>query len=191
VAGILENLIHDADPTDSRFFEARVNLWHDALVIVPGGLTDAITITATGGSPFAANLGLVGAPLPGASSALVSGVLGSPPSLSATLPQLRITVGAQPPLTIFVAKPTTLAALADDLQSKINAGAPVEYASARVAITGNQLLVIPGAAGVVSFDATPADDTTVVELQLHARFAVRVRVNGAESIDPAVVDLPQ
>ena len=49
----------------------------------------------------------------------------------------------------------------------------------------------PGAAGLVTFDAPPGDTTTVVELQLHARFAVRVRVNGAESIDDAVLELPQ
>jgi hypothetical protein len=190
-AGILANLIHDADPADPRFTGARVDLWHDALVIVPGGLTDTITITPTGGSQFAANLGLVGAPLPGADSALISGVLGSPPSISATAPQLRVTVGAQPALTVSLTKPTTLAALADDLQAKINTGAAPEYSNARVAISGDQLLVIPGAVGVVTFDAAPGDDTTVAELQLHARFAVRVRVNGAESIDKAVVELPQ
>jgi hypothetical protein len=196
-AGILANLIHDAastapaTPADPLFASARVDLWHDALVIVPGGLTSAITITPTGGSPFAANLGLVGAPLPGEDSALLSGSLGSPPSLSAAVPRLRLTIGAQPPLIVSVARPTTLAALADDLQAKVNAGGAPEYANARVAISGDQLLVIPGAAGMVTFDPAPGDDTTVAELQLHARFAVRVRVNGAESMDPAVVELPQ
>jgi hypothetical protein len=196
-AGILANLIHDAastppaTPADPLFAGARVDLWHNALVIVPGGLTNTITVMPTGGSLFAANLGLVSAPLLGADSALISGVLSSPPSMSATVPQLRITVGAQPALTVSLAKPTTLGALADDLQAKINTGAAPEYANARVAISGDQLLVIPGAAGVVTFDAAPGDDTTVVELQLHAHFAVRVRVNGAESIDPAVVELPQ
>ena len=65
------------------------------------------------------------------------------------------------------------------------------HANARVAVSGDQLLVIPGLAGVVTFDVAPGDDTTVAELQLHARFAVRVRVNSAESIDPAVQALPQ
>jgi uncharacterized protein DUF4255 len=190
-AGILANLIHDADPADPRFAGARVDLWHDALVVVPGGLTDTIAITPVGASTLVANLGLAGAPLPGASSALISGSLASPPPLSAALPRLRITVGAQPTLAVSLAKPTTLAALADDLQAKINAGAPPEYANARVCVSGEQLLVIPGAAGLVTFDTVPGDDATVAELQLHARFAVRVRVNGAESIDAASVDLPQ
>jgi hypothetical protein len=191
-AGILANLIHDAAPLDPRFTGARVDLWHDALVIVPGGLTDTISITPALGSPFAASLGLVGAPpLPGAGSAILSGVLSAPPFMSAMSPQLRITVGAQPTLDITLAKPTTLGALADDLQAKINLGGAPEYANARVAVSGNQLLVVPGAAGVVTFTAAPGDDTTVAELQLNATYAVRVRVNGAESIDRAVVVLPQ
>src|SRR5215207_701923 len=190
IAGILGGLIRDADPTDPRFTGTRVDLWNDALVIVPGGLTDAIAITPSGGSPFATTLGLTGTPLPGATSALMSGELGSPPAISATVPQLRITIGAQPPLILTLSKPTTLAALAADLQTKINAGAAPEYAGARVAVSGNQLLVIPGTGGVVLFDAAPSDATTVAELQLHARFAVRVRVNGAESVDPAVAELP-
>jgi hypothetical protein len=190
-ADMLASLIHDADPGDPRFAGARVDLWHNGLVVVPGGLTDPVTITPVGGSPFAAMLGLAGPPLPGAASALISGVLDSPPPMSSKVPQLTITVGAKPPLTLALGKPTTLAALADDLQLKINAGAAPEYAQARVTVCGSQLLVIPGKAGLVTFDVAQGDDTTVAELQLHARFAVRVRVNGAESIGDAAIDLPQ
>jgi hypothetical protein len=101
-------------------------------------------------------------------------------------------VGAQPPVTIAVAPAQSLEGLAADLQAKINAagGAP-EYTDAIVVTMGSQFLVIPGAAGAVVFEGAPGDDTTVAELQLHARFAVRVRVNGAESLDEAVVELPQ
>jgi len=190
-AAILANLIHDADPTNPNFTGTRVDLWVDKLVIVPGGLTNTITIAPTGGSTFAASLGLVGAPLPGEDRAFVSGELSSPPPISAIVPRLSITVSPLAPHTFTIAKPTTLAGLADDLQTKIKTGVPAAYANARVAVSGNQLLVIPGAAGTVTFSAPPGDDTTVVELQLRANFAVRVRVNGAESIDPAVVLLPQ
>jgi len=190
IAAILGGLIRDADPTDPRFSGARVDLWNDALVVVPGGLTDTIAIAPSGGSAFAATLGLTAAPPPGATSALLSGALPSPPPLSATVPQLEITIGAVAPLALTLAKPTTLAALATDLQAKINAGAAPEYANARVAVSGSQLLVIPGAAGAVAFNAVVGDDRTVVELQLHARFSVRVRVNDAESIDAAVAELP-
>jgi hypothetical protein len=198
VASILQGLIHDAGvlpppaAPDRGFTEARVDLWHDQLVIVPGGLTDTIGITSPGLLTFAKELGLAAPQPPGATSAYVSGELGSPPPLSALVPRVRLAVGAQPPVTVPVPKTTSLAALADALQAKINAAAPaVEYAGAVVAVTGSQLLVIPGAAGVVVFDAPSGDDATVVELQLHAKFPVRVRVNGAESIDPVTVELPQ
>ena len=191
VASIIANLIHDAAPADTRFTGTHVDLWQNALVVVPGGLTDVVSVAPTGGSPLAASLGLVGPPPPGASSAFISGSLGSPPAISALIPQLRITVGAKPALGITLAKPTTLGALASDLQAKINLGAAAEYASARVAVSGDQVLLIPGAAGAVKFDASPGDDTTVSELQLNALFAIRVRVNGAESIDNATVRLPQ
>jgi len=190
IANALAGLIRDADPTNPRFTGVRVDLWNDALVVVPGGLTEAITIADSGTSTSAATLGLTGPPPAGATSGLLSGVLASPPPLSAVVPQLQVKVGALAPLALSLVKPTTLAALATDLQAKINLGAPAEYANARVVVSGGQLLVIPGAAGVVTFDPVPGDDTTVSELQLHARYAVRVRVNGAESMDAAVAELP-
>jgi len=190
-ASILANLIHDAAPTDPRFAGTRVDLWHNALVVVPGGLTDTIAITPLAGSPFVANLGLTVAPPAGAGSALISGALASPPVMSAVVPQLLVKIGALAPVPISLAKPTTLGALADDLQAKINAGPGPDYANTLVAVSGNQLLVVPGTANPVRFDPAPGDDTTVAELQLHAKFAVRVRVNGAESIDVATVELPK
>lgn len=191
VAAILTRLIHDALPANVKFLTTRVTLWKNQLVVVPGGLTDAISITSPTGA-LAGDLGLTAAPLPGSATALVSGALAAVPQLSSATPRLRMTVGAQPPITFTVANTLSLDALAVELQTKINAsGVAAEYINAVVATTGSQLLVIPGAAGLVTFDASPGDTTTVVELQLHARFAVRVRVNGAESIDDAVVELPQ
>jgi hypothetical protein len=198
VPAILQALIHDAGTPvppaapDSTFTDARVDLWHDRLLVVPGGLTPAIGITSPGGLTFAADLGLTAAPPPGAASALVSGELASPPPLSSPTPRVTLAVGAQPPVTLTLAKAPSLAALADDLQARINAASPaLEYSGALVAVSGSQLLVMPGAPGPVVFSAAPGDDTTVAELRLHARFAVRVRVNGAESIDPVAVELPQ
>lgn len=191
-AGILAGLVHDALATDPHFTGTRVDLWHNRLLIVPGGLTSTVIITSPVGLTFAADLGLAAAQPPGATTALVSGSLGSPPALSSPTPRVRLTVGAQPPITVPIAPATSLAALADALQATINGiGGPAEYLNAMVAVTGDQLLVVPGAAGAVTFDAAPGDDSTVSELQLHARFTVRVRVNGAESIDPAAVELPQ
>jgi hypothetical protein len=86
----------------------------------------------------------------------------------------------------------SLETLADALQTAINsAGGGAAYTNALVSTTGSQLLVMPGTADTVTFDAAPGDDRTVTDLQLHARFAVRVRLNGAESLDPVVLELPQ
>src|SRR5207248_1793409 len=123
-------------------------------------------------------------PLPGAGSALLSGVLGSPPPLSSLTPRVTLQVGAQSAIVVPVPKTTSLQALADALQTAIrNAGAVAEYTQLRVGVSGSQLLVIPGAAGQVTFSAAPGDATTAAELQLQAAAAVRVRVDGAESID--------
>ena len=192
VAGIVAALIRDNATNDQRFAGVRVDLSGDRLVIVPGGLTDPIRISGPAGTFFAADLGLTATQSPGTDSGLVSGVLTSPPVLSLANPRLTLKVGTQPPISIALAIPTSLADLADDLQMKIRAaGGPAEYANATVVTTGSQLLVVPGAPGLVVFAASPGDDRTVVELQLHARFAVRVRVNGAESVDEALVELPQ
>jgi hypothetical protein len=192
VAGIVAAMIHDAQPTDERFTAARVELWQGRLFVVPGDLTSTISITSPGGLPFAGNLGLTAAQPPGAASALISGTLTSPAPLSAPLPRVQVKVGTQPPVTIAIPASNSLESLAAGLQAAVNAASGLaEYANAIVVTSGEQLLFVPGAAGLVTFDADPGDDRTVVELQLHAKFAVRVRVNGAESIDPAVVELPQ
>jgi hypothetical protein len=192
VAGIVEGMIHDAKPSDDRFNGARVELHQNRLFVVPGDLTSPISITSPGGLPFAANLGLTAAQPSGAASAYVSGALASVPPLSTTLPRLRMKVGGLAAVTIAVPATSSLEALAGELQIAANAasGLPA-YANAIVAAIGDQLLFVAGAGGVVRFDGVPGDDRTVVELQLHANFAVRVRVNGAESIDPAIVELPQ
>ena len=89
-------------------------------------------------------------------------------------------------------KALSLEQLATGLQASVNAFGQPAYLNALVGTTASQLLFIPGAGGLVAFDAiTGIDERTVAELQLHARFAVRVRVNGAESIDAADVELPQ
>ena len=193
VAGIVEGMIHDAAPADPSFSDARVQLWQGRLIVVPGDLTSTIAIDSPGVGPgLAGALLLTAAQPPGASNAYVSGVLSSPPPLSSPQPRVQVQIGLAAPHIVDVARTTSLDALAADLQAKINALAGAAYANAHVATTGGQLLFIPGIAGPVTFDAVPGgDDRTVVELQLHALFSVRVRVNGAESIDPAVVELPQ
>lgn len=192
VAGIVAGMVHDAKPADERFNAARVELHQNRLFVVPGDLTSSISITSPGGLPFAANLGLTAPQPPGAGSAYVSGALASVPPLSTTVPRLRVKVGGLAAVSIVVPPATSLDALASGLQAAVNAAsASPAYANALMVTSGDQLLFVAGAAGIVRFDGDPGDDRTVVELQLHANFAVRVRVNGAESIDTVVVELPQ
>ncbi len=191
VAGIVGGMIRDALPTDERFSAARVELVQGRLFVVPGDLTSPITIDSPAALPFAADLGLTAAQPAGASDAAISGAHASTPAVSATLPRIQVKVGAQPPVTIAVPAANSLEALAAGLQAAVNAASgAAAYANAIVVTSGGQLLFVPGAAGAVTFDPVPGDDLTVAELQLHAMFAVRVRVNGAESIDPVVVELP-
>jgi hypothetical protein len=104
---------------------------------------------------------------------------------------VKLSVGTQAPIIVPVKPASSLAELAEVLQSAINgSGPPVEYGMAQVLVSGEQLLVIPGASGEVRFSAAPGDDLTVSQLQLQVSYAVRVRVNGAESLDQATVELP-
>jgi hypothetical protein len=66
------------------------------------------------------------------------------------------------------------------------------FSQARVAVLGNQLLVLPGAPGSTNFESVSnGDQTTVSQLQLRARYPVRVRVNGAENIDGEGFEMPE
>lgn len=210
VAAFLEGLIHDAGaaqpaagaqpatPALPAFTGARVAMSDGRLMVVPGGFTSAVQISSPDG--FDQDLGL-NTPAT-VTNAAVSGALSSPPLLSSPAPSLTLAMGGGAAITLTLAAPASLPALAADLQAQIRtvgaAGGAV-YTAARVVTVGSQLLILPGAAGApnsqVTFGATPADGTTIQELQLQGTFSVRVRVNGAESIDlptqSTVVRLPQ
>jgi hypothetical protein len=193
VASIVASMIHDAEPDDPRFLDARVELVGNRLFVVPGDLTSPITIDSPAGSTFADDLLLTATPQPvGAADAYVSGVLGSPPIMSSAQPRVRLTIGAAAPVDVSLPKPLSLIELAAAMETAIQAFGGPSYGPTLVAVSGAQLLIVPGTADPVTFDPIPGvDDLTVVDLQLHARFSVRVRVNGAESVDPAVLELPQ
>jgi hypothetical protein len=192
LAQALQALIHDAVPKDARFTGTRVTLLDDRLVIVPGGLVHPITVGAAGASTFANDLGLTAAQPAGAGSAFVSGQLTSPPPLSSPDPRVTLTIGGRPPVTVAVPRTTSLVALASAVEAAIHAaGTGPAYLNTRVTTVGSQLLLIPGSADPVTFAGASGDDATVVELQLRADFAVRVRVNGAESTDDARLELPR
>jgi hypothetical protein len=192
VAAILTALVRDAAPEDHRFAGARAELHDDRLVVVSGDLASPVSITSPGAGSFATALGLTAAPGAGDGSAAVSGALTPLSTLTAASPRLQVTVGALAPVVVAVEPFRSLADLALGLQAAVRAASPAAaYAGLRVLTIGNQLLVIPGVAATVTFAASAGDPATVAELQLHALFPVRVRANGAESIDPASVELPQ
>jgi Pvc16 N-terminal domain len=215
-ATFLAGLIHDAGaghpgaggqpatPALPEFVGAHVDLWRDRgqprLVIVPGGLTKTIHIAATNqNDTLHRDLGL-GNPAT-VTNAAISGELAFPLPLSSGAPRLTVAMGGLPAITVTLSKPSSLAALGADLQAQIRTvGGAVDpiYGTAFVATIGSQLLVVPGDLGAsgepVTFGGTSDDATTVQELQLQGIFSVRVRVNGAESVDKpplnAVVRLP-
>jgi hypothetical protein len=192
LAGIVARLIRDLPGVGEAFLKVRVELWHDRLVLLPGDLASDISITSPSPSSLAAKIGLTAAQPPGAANAYISGALTSAPQLSSGTPRLQLTIASEPPVILEVPAPSALEVLAEDLNAAIVASSPAPaFADAQVMLTGSQLLVIPGTANAVTFEAAPGDETTVAELQLHAKFAVRVRANGTESIDPAFVELPQ
>jgi hypothetical protein len=82
---------------------------------------------------------------------------------------------------------------ATSLQTAITSPGPggVGFTQTRVAVLGSQLLIIPGGTEPANFEGVSSgDQTTIAELRLRARYPVRVRVNGAESIDQQSLELP-
>jgi len=196
IPDIVAGLIRDAAPDDLRCAGVRAALCTDGtnwrLVVVAGGLTETIGFSSPAPSTFASDLKLTAAQVTVVGSAYLSGMIGAAPMLSSPSPRVTLTMNAAT-ATLAVPKTISLAALASALQAVIVAsGGDPAFTGAQVAVSDSQLLLIPGApATTLNFGAAPGDDRTVVELQLRARFAVRARVSGAESIDDVSVELPQ
>ena len=188
---VLQSLIRDADPTNPNFAGTRVEMFGNRLLIIPGGLAVPISTAAPAGTTLRTELGLNAAPPTSVGHALLSGELAVVPVVTAATPRMTVQIGLPPANTISITRPTSIPDAALQLQAAINAiGGTPAYINAMVAPFGSRLLVIPGDASDVQFGAALADDLSVSELQLRARYAVRVRVNGAESVDDRFVDLP-
>ena len=89
------------------------------------------------------------------------------------------------------AKPPSVAQTVVQLETAIRAFvADLAFANARLVAADAQIALIPGAAGAVTFGKIAGvDESTVGELELFQDTAVRVRVNGAESLQALTVDL--
>jgi hypothetical protein len=190
IPAILQGAIRDTAAGDFRFRDLRVGLLGDALVLVPGGLGGTIVFAAVAPSTLVGDLGLGAAQPPGAGTAAISGELVPfPPSLAADA-RISVTIGAAS-AALGMPFPTDLADLASKLQTAIAAANPAPaFANCRVGVLERQLLVVPGANTAVTFGPDPADATSVATLRLRAPYAIRVRANGAESIDDIAIEFP-
>ncbi len=99
------------------------------------------------------------------------------PILSASTPELSVTLGALDPVTLTLAgQPISALDAATKLEAALQAAAPdPEFAEARVFVVDHRLLVLPGVAGAgVAFASTHADPTTALELGLDPESAARI-----------------
>jgi hypothetical protein len=98
-------------------------------------------------------------------------------------------MGAESATVTLPRRPVSPADAAALLQAGLRAHAAPGFATALVAVVDEQLLLVPGTDAALEV-AAGADATSPAELQLRARYPVRVRVEGAESIDATSVELP-
>jgi hypothetical protein len=186
-AALLQAAIRGATGGGAGFASTRVAAVGDRLVLVPGGPGGV----AVANSQAARDLRLTAARGASMRQVLLSGELDPFPAITSVQPQLSATIAGTTRAVSLASRPTTLGQAANLVQAAIQAAGGAAFASTRVATLGSQLIVVPGAAGVVRFEkAVGADELTVGQLQLRATYPVRVRVNGAQSIDDVAMELP-
>lgn len=184
-ARVLQTAIRGAPKSSRTFQSARVAVVGSRLFVVPGGLGSQVTMSG----PAAQQLKLTSATGANSEVAYLSGELEPFPTLTANQPAVQLTVGSTTKTITLATRPTTLAKAASALKAAITSAG---FSNTQVSVLENQLLImVPGHSGKMIFgQVTGVDETSVVELQLHARYPVRVRVNGAESIDNVEMELP-
>jgi hypothetical protein len=187
----IQNAAAANPPMTPEFVGLKAALVGTQVVLIAGGLTAAITAADAGGGTLASALGLNAAQPAGATHAYLSGDLSLFPTFSVTNPAVHIQIGATGADLSFRAL-NYLQDAATVLQAAIQAANPAPaFSAALVGVLGSQLLFIPGAAADIAFTPTIFDTQSILLLQLHAIYNVRVRVNAADSIDDVGLELPQ
>jgi hypothetical protein len=188
-ARLLQAALRDATSAGTQFSGSRVTTTRDdRLLIVPGGLAAAVAVA---GGAAADALRLTQQASRPVQHGRLSGPLDPFPTLTAAQPRLGVTVGSDSATVTLPRRPVTAQDAAELLEAELHATAGPGLSGAIVAVVDDQLLLVPGRDMAVEVAAAPgADATSPAELQLRARYAVRVRVEGAESIDAATVELP-
>lgn len=190
LARVLQAAIRRASPAAS-FRGTRVAAFDGRVVVVPGGLVDTVTFTGSD----AGKLGLTLATGCQRPKGHVSGWLQPFPALTARQPAVQVRVGLLQRDVKLPLRPAGQAEAAELLQAGLRQAG---FAGAHVVALEAQLLTLAllPLTGQVSYAPLPAsgpqpgDATSAQELQLHALLPLRVRVNGAESVDPVEVELP-
>jgi hypothetical protein len=173
-------------PMPNEIIGLQAGLFGNQLVLVPGGLTATIVAADSGTGTLASALGLTGTQPPGAKNGYLSGDLSTFPDFPGAQVGISVQLGAGPVVPISFPAPTYLDVAAASLQTALQTASP----GAMAGVLGTQLLMLPGAAANLAFTATFTDTLSVLLLQLHAMYNVRVRVNGADSVDNITVELP-
>jgi hypothetical protein len=192
-AKLLENALQIAtdgagDQGGRGFTSARVTTTQDnRLLLVPGDYSANMAVANT---PEAQALGL-GAGGPQAIELFLSGELVPFPELTASGPRFRLTVGAVAHELALANRPASLGEAARLLETAIRTFPELPFAGARVATLSAQLAFhFPGAAPPIQFETIPdVDALSALELELVGRVRVRVRVNGAESLETVTINL--
>jgi hypothetical protein len=127
----------------------------------------------------------------GATACFLSGELSPFPVLTSRNPQVVLRIGAASHVLTLAGRPASVEEAAALLSGALATVAAMN--GAVVTTLGSRVVVAPPGGIDIGFEplaGAGADVTTAAELRLAAKFPIRVRVNGAESIDDREVSLP-
>jgi hypothetical protein len=183
----LENALRSA-PTDAFAFRgARVTLLDNRLVIVPGGMEGTIVVEQVGGNA-AAVLGLLAT---ANRVAAISGVIAPFPALTSPAPAVQVQMDGHTFDAVLASVPHNIEEAVALLQAAIRGGPSAAFTNTEVTAFDDQLLILTGGDAPIAFAGVSGDQTTVAELHLRRSYALRVRVNGAESLgNVTTLELP-
>ncbi|MEM8961669.1 MAG: hypothetical protein AAGD38_09335 [Acidobacteriota bacterium] len=162
-AELLQAAIRAAD-TALGFAQARVEDIDDRLVVIPGTSGDAVTVAA---SPSATALKIDSGTVTAAANAVLSGSLASFPRFSGG-PRIDVRIGDVGPYTaVLPSTPTDLVEARASLEAALRTAIDdPAFTRARVEISGNRLIVVPGVPAPITVTASEGDATTVDDLAL-------------------------
>jgi hypothetical protein len=177
--------LEDANPAAQSFAQAQVQIVEDRLWIIPGEVGATISVAATSADATSVTeLGLDAATVQ-AITGLASARLDPFPTLTATAPELTVTIAAVGPVLIPLAsRPATLSDAATQLQDALNlSDSAPEFAAAQVLVVEQQLIIVPGVLNAaITVTPTAADATTAIELGLHPVLAQTVSAGIRSSV---------